>query len=105
MSSHCHKWTARRAKRNPPCLMGSLTDASWHWTGAGKVTGFRGVYHRAGQRPDPLALPILRLGGAARFPWPEILDQPQQDPRAGVGIGGFDMLGRVMADAAAAAYE
>ena len=45
----------------------------------------------------------------ARFrcltPWPEILDQPQQHARAGIGVGGFDMLGRVMADAAAAADE
>ena len=39
------------------------------------------------------------------IPRPEILDQPQQHPRAGVDIGEFDMFVGVMADAAAAAHE
>ena len=42
---------------------------------------------------------------ARRLARPKILDQPQQHPRAGVGIGGLDMLVRMMADAAAAAHE
>src|SRR5215510_6686095 len=37
--------------------------------------------------------------------WPEIFDQTQQHARARVSVGQFDMLGRVMADAAAAAHE
>ena len=45
------------------------------------------------------------MGGATFFPWPEILDQPQQHARAGIGVVRLDMLGRVMADAATAAHE
>src|SRR3954468_15241211 len=47
--------------------------------------------------------PTLRLSG--RLARPEILDQPQQHPGAGIDIGDIDMLVRMMADAAAAAHE
>src|SRR3977135_3046371 len=36
---------------------------------------------------------------------PKTFDQPQQHPRPGVGVGQFDMLVRMMADAAAATHE
>ena len=63
-----------------------------------------------------LVINLTRAAGSSLTPWatstrrrlilrPEILDQPQQHARAGVGIGGLDMLGRIMADAAAAAHE
>src|SRR3954469_17711382 len=45
----------------------------------------------------------LRLSD--RLARPEILDQPQQHPDAGIGIGDIDVLVRMMADAAAAAHE
>src|SRR5450755_1891244 len=39
------------------------------------------------------------------LPRTKILDQPQQYPRAGIDVGGFDMLVGMMADAAAAPHE
>src|SRR5450631_1505078 len=39
------------------------------------------------------------------LPRTEIPDQPQQYPRAGIDVGGFDMLVGMMADAAAAPHE
>jgi hypothetical protein len=40
-----------------------------------------------------------------RIPRPKILDQPQQNARAGLDIGRLDVFVRMMADAAAAAHE
>src|SRR5258708_4252428 len=53
----------------------------------------------------PFRKTILALRSWARVPRPEILDQPQQHARAGVGIGHIDMLVGMMADAAPAADE
>src|ERR1700736_5587371 len=59
----------------------------------------------------PLCLRARTLPNAAsasrlyRAPRPEILDQPEQYARAGVGVGEFDMLVGVVADTTAAAHE
>src|SRR3954464_16027342 len=53
---------------------------------------------------DSCLYPVT-CGLSLALPRPKILDQPQQHPRARVGIGELDMLVRVMADAAAAADE
>src|SRR3954454_7239870 len=47
----------------------------------------------------------VTCGFSLALPRPKILDQPQQDPRAGVSIGELDMLVGVMADAAATTDE
>jgi threonine/homoserine/homoserine lactone efflux protein len=41
-------------------LVGWVERSETHQILARRHDGFRGVYHRAGRRPDPLALPILR---------------------------------------------
>ena len=56
----------------------------------------RARWRGTGRRDGGLAAQDLRS---------KILDQPQQHARAGIGVGEFDMLVGMMADAAAAAHE